>query len=494
LIIDGYEVYASNVPNIVEELFVCIEHALQTLPFCRFFVSDLDIYIPHIEESKKIYAAYINESAWLKRLESCMDNFNNAYRFPLKDIVIKNGRNIMYSSKMWYLASNRFSVSGERLLLEKIRTLIRPVVIPAKKCLVLDMDNTLWGGAIGEEGIEGIQLEDHGAGARFYDFQKMLKEIQKKGVLITVISKNNKEDVEKIFSHPHMILQKNDFAAMVINWDTKSNNISQMAKSLNIGLDALVFVDDNPVEREEMRQNHPEVTVADFPEDTSLLPQFAIEMYNRYFYTWAISAEDVQRSQMYIENVKRREDMSSFSSYEDFLADMNIKLTVNNIDSNHIVRAAQMLQKTNQFNLTARKYTESEITEMVSMNTYLLLIGHVQDKYGDNGNSILLIARILSNHEAEIDSFLMSCRIMSRTVEFGFLYTAEKILKEMGIGIIYAKYIKTVKNDPAALFFDDAGYTMMSKNDTEKNYVLDIKANIERNSKKSYVLIEGYQL
>jgi FkbH-like protein len=491
IIIDGWDIFSSLSSSIIDETFSCIEYVLNALPHCRFFISDMDIYDPRICDSRAINADYRNEAAWLDGLRFYLEKFDNVYHFPLKDLITNNGRDVVYSPKMWYLSSNRFSILGERLLVEKIRKLMRPAHIPSKKCLVLDLDNTLWGGIIGEDGIEGIQLDDHGEGARFYEFQKILKEIRSKGILLAVISKNNMEDVENVFSNPHMVLQKEDFIAMAINWNTKSVNIVQIADDLNIGLDTFVFIDDNPVEREEMRQLQSDVVVANFPEDTTQLPHFAIEIYDQYFYSWDFSQEDIKKSQMYRENAQRHKAATTFTSLEDFLKDMNIRLTIKQVDSEYVIRAFQMLQKTNQFNLTTIRYSKEDVSRMLSDNNTLVLMGHVQDKYGDNGNSILLIARMISAHEAEIDSFLMSCRIMNRSIEFGFLYEAEKMLKAMGADIIHARYIRTAKNSPAGMFFDEAGYKIISDNEKGKRYALYIKDNNTRIAKKSYITIES---
>ncbi|GHU59915.1 hypothetical protein FACS189444_6160 [Spirochaetia bacterium] len=393
---------------------------------------------------------------------------------------------MVYSPKMWYAASNRFSIAGERIITERIRQLIRPALTPAKKCIVLDLDNTLWGGVIGEDGVRGILLDDHGEGARFYDFQKILLEINNRGVLLAIISKNNVEDVEEVFLHPQMLLKKNNFSAMAVGWNSKSENIVQIAHEINIGLDSLVFIDDNPVEREEMRQNRPEVVIADFPGDTTHLYQFAVDMYNQYFYTWDISSEDIHKTKIYEENAKRLVKMKDFSSIEDFLVDMDIKLSVKKVDAELLVRVYQMIQKTNQFNVTSKRYSEEELVKMLGDDKTVMLLGNVQDKYGDNGNSILLIARMVSNHEAEIDSFLMSCRIMNRTIEFGFLYAAEKVLQSMGADVIYAVYFQTSKNSPAEKFFDDAGYELITSNPDTKRYRLIPHVCNEEKRKKYY--------
>jgi len=401
----------------------------ERLPNCHFFVSD------------------VNEN---------IGNF--MHNFPLSQIILKYGQNLVYSPKMWYLASNPFSVLGEKLIIEKILQFIRPAKIPSKKCLVLDLDNTLWGGVISEDGVNEIKLDNHGPNSRFYDFQKEILEIYKKGVLLAIASKNNLEDIEPAFLHPFMLLKKEHFSAIAANWQPKSESIRQIAKTLNIGLDSFVFVDDSPVEREEVRLNCPEVIVADFPEDTSLLPELAVDLYDKYFYLWNLTNEDLRKTEMYADNAKREENKKNYANLDDFIKDLNICLSVQKVDNSTIARASQMLQKTNQFNLTTKRYTETQVVQMASDPKILMLIGNVKDKFGDNGFSILGIAKLISETEAEIDSFLMSCRIMGRKIEFTFLKEMEKKLTSMGIKIIYANYIPTAKNSPCKNFYIEAGY------------------------------------
>jgi FkbH-like protein len=491
LVFDGKQFY--DIENegykIINKIFEIIEDAIEHLPFCRFFVSDIDVidmYLPCIKYEPE---SALFEFEWSKNLSVMIKKYKNIYFFPLKKILLTYGREKMYSSKMWYAGSNRFSLTGERIIAEKIRQLIRPYFLPAKKCLVLDLDNTLWGGVIGEDGVEGIRLDNYGEGARFYDFQNILLSIQQRGVILAVASKNNKKDVEEVFLHPQMMLKKNDFSAFVTEWDSKSNDIIKIAQMLNIGLDSVVFVDDNPVEREEVRQLLPEVVVAEFPEDTTKLYQFAIDLYNQYFYTFEISNEDSDKTKMYAENDKRMESRKKFSSLEDFLIDLEMKLHIEKVNSELLTRVYQMLQKTNQFNVTTKRYSENDLINMLHDSMVIMFLGKVCDKYGDSGNSILIIVRKLSEHDAEIDSFLMSCRIMNRSIEFGFLYEIEKILKVMGIENIHATYTKTLKNTPAAEFFEDAGYKIVKKNGDKKIYEFNLVPYNIQKRKKCYISI-----
>jgi len=269
-----------------------------------------------------------------------------------------------------------------------------------------------------------------------------------------------------------MLLKKNDFSAISIGWDTKSSGIARISKELNIGLYSLVFIDDNPVEREEVRQQLPDVAVAGFPEDTAELPQFAIDVYNQYFYSFDISEEDVDKTKMYAENILRNRELSTFISLDDFLISLDMKLSIAKVDSNTLIRAHQMIQKTNQFNVTTKRYSEAELRAMTEDAEILLVIGRVWDKYGDNGNSILAIIRLTKTNEVEIDSFLMSCRIMNRSVEFGFLYEIEKMLISRGVDTIFAAFIPTAKNSPASTFFEEAGYEVLADDSGKKRYRL----------------------
>jgi FkbH-like protein len=491
LIIDGKQFYdvKDEKFSILNKIFGIIMEAADRLPFCRFFVSDIDVINMCLPEIKQERGPAVFEFEWSKALSNAIRSHKNIYCFPLKEILLIHGRSNIYSSKMWYAASSRFSLFGERIINGKIQQLIRPSVLPAKKCLILDLDNTLWGGVIGEDGVEGIQLDNHGEGARFYEFQSVLLEIHRRGILLAIASKNNKEDVEKVFSHPRMLLKKNDFSAFAIGWESKSDGIMQITHALNIGLESIVFVDDNPIEREEVRQRISEVVVAEFPSDTTRLYQFAIDVYDQYFYTYDISIEDINKAKMYEENTKRTDNIKNFSSLEEFLIDMEIKIHIEKVNRESVVRVHQMLQKTNQFNTTTKRYSEGDLINMLHDNQVIMLVGNIRDKYGDNGKSILIIIRILSACEAKIDSFLMSCRIMNRSIEFVFLYETEKILKSMGITNIYATYEKTRKNSPAADFFENAGYKIIEKNDEKKEYIFDINSRDETGGKRCFASI-----
>src|SRR5262249_7222525 len=215
------------------------------------------------------------------------------YAFELKEVVEQVGRSLFYSNKRWYLGGLRFSIAGEKLVGKELERILDAQLVARKKCLLLDLDNTLWGGVIGEDGLNGIQLSETGEGARYRDFQLRIRELGEMGVILGIVSKNNEPDAFEVFdTHEHMVLRKGDFTALKINWTQKAQNIADLAEDLDIGTDSIVFIDDNPVEREAVRTALPEVTVPDFPADTCELASFFERVYKDCFFTLESTAED----------------------------------------------------------------------------------------------------------------------------------------------------------------------------------------------------------
>jgi FkbH-like protein len=264
-----------------------------------------------------------------------------------------------------------------------------------------------------------------------------------------------------IDGHPDMALRSSDFAAVVANWKPKSQNIESLAHSLNIGLDSFVFIDDNPVEREMMRMALPEVAVPDFPEDSSKLEAFILNVAHRYFLQIKATGEDANKTEQYAAEAARRETMTAFHSRDDYLRSLDMKLTVEGVGEKNALRASQLTRKTNQFNLTTRRYTEGEMRAMAASDEYRAYIGELADRYGDYGKVILAIMRV-SSDAADVDTFLMSCRAMEREVETAFIRAVEDELLKTGVRHITARYAPTEKNDPAASFLERAGYGKIS--------------------------------
>jgi len=372
------------------------------------------------------------------------------------------GHDELIDKRHFYLSqvpvSPKLASQFQTWFLQKIRAIhgIR------KKCLVLDLDNTLWGGILGEEGISAIQLGNSYPGNGYRDFQSWMKEIKNTGVILALCSKNNPDDVRQLFDQrEEMVLKMQDFSAIRINWKNKADNIMDMAVELNIGTDSMVFLDDSPFEREQVKTLLPEVIVPDFPKQPYLLAGFIREVYNQWFQVYELTEEDKSKTVQYQQNAQRKRLLNTHDSEESFLREMEIKLTISENNPLHIPRIAQMTQKTNQFNLTTKRYSETDILRMMESG-YDVWDVSVSDKFGDSGITALAMVK-LAGDIAEIDSFLLSCRILGRGIETAFLNIVLNRLIEKGIKKVKATFVPTAKNAQTENFFESTGFDLVDK-------------------------------
>lgn len=343
-----------------------------------------------------------------------------------------------------------------------------------KKCLVLDLDNTLWGGILGEDGIAGIKIGGDYPGKSFACWQNALLDLSHAGVMLTVCSKNNESDVLEAWDkNPFMILKKDDFVSWRINWQDKATNIRELAEELNIGLDSMVFIDDNPTERELIKQLLPMVEVPEFPEKPYLLMSFFDDVVNKYFRVYSITDEDKSKTKQYKANAKRAAEQKKFHDFNDYLRSLEINIKILSLDEFILPRIAQMTQKTNQFNLTTYRYTENDIQQLAKDGCMVYAIS-VSDKFGDNGITGEIILRSENNATIIIDTLLLSCRILGKGIEFAFLDSILNMLYKKGYKTVKAKYIKTAKNIQVAEFYERAGFNLVYTNDNVKEYTLSI--------------------
>ena len=347
---------------------------------------------------------------------------------------------------------------------------LESIALKRKKCLVLDLDNTLWGGVLGEEGIDGIQIGGDYPGKAFLYFQEALLQLSQQGVILAICSKNNEQDVLDAWAqNPFLVLKKEHFATYRINWNDKATNIQEMAKELNLGLDSLVFVDDNPTERELIKQLLPMVEVPEFPAQPYELPVFFQTLVADYFQVYSITDEDQKKTLQYKANASRAQEQRNFVDFTDFLRSLDIQMTIEQANDFNIQRIAQMTQKTNQFNLTTKRYTDADIRQFVQAGWQIWCLS-VADKFGDNG-----ITGCLMVHDAEIDSLLLSCRILGKGIEHAFLKTVLSQLRLNGVGEVKAAYWPTIKNKQVADFYDKNGFTVVSEAaDGAKHYTLSL--------------------
>jgi FkbH-like protein len=355
---------------------------------------------------------------------------------------------------------------------------VESIHLKRKKCIIFDLDNTLWSGILGEDGIDGIKIGGEYPGNVFLEFQNSLLEISKSGIILAVCSKNNEKDVIDVWEkNPFLAIRKEHISAYRINWKNKSDNINELARELNIGLDSIVFIDDNPAERELVKQLLPMVVTPDFPQQPYELPVFVNMIIDKYFKIYSLTDEDKTKVEQYRSNSERAVLQKKYSNFSDYLKSLEIEIQLQEANSFNIPRIAQMSQKTNQFNLTSKRYTEVDIFSFLEHGDIVYCI-NVKDKFGDNGITGLAILELKrENGEAIVDSFLLSCRILGRGIEDAFLFLMLKKLKLEGFKTVYASYISTPKNEQVENFYDKAGFSVISENwlpSYEKRYKIDL--------------------
>lgn len=457
---DGIEAVKSQ----INQYFKYIEEYIEAkAERTSVFISNFDIPARKVQSAREPRQEKLAECYWYNKLCTLCSKNKNTYIFDIKNLVENIGRKELYSNKLWYLGGIKYSQGGQKAIENKINRYLSSIEGNRKKCIVLDLDNTLWGGIVGEAGLEGIEISSYKEGARYRDFQIRLKDIKDTGVILAVVSKNNYEDAVEVFRiHKDMYLKEDDFAIMKINWEPKALNIEEMARELNIGLDSIVFIDDNPVEREAVKYQLPQVTVPDFPEDSADLEDFIIKVYNDYFFSIDITEEDKRKTDMYMQDSLRRRELKASNSIEDYLRKLQTSIKIWKAEEADVSRIAQLTQKTNQFNLTTKRYIDKDINSMINSDKFDVYTASVEDRFGDNGKTVVLIVK-KDRDQAEIDTFLMSCRIMGRFIEDQVITFIEKEYRTQGFKLIKASYLKTNKNLPVSNLFERLGYDLLEQ-------------------------------
>jgi len=371
----------------------------------------------------------------------------------------------LWAEAGWSERDRRFEVLAQmpmgpkmqKLLVDEWLRYFRAIQGLTRKCIVVDLDNTLWKGILGEDGFEGIQMDDTPSGRGFRRFQLALKALVRRGTILAVNSKNSLEDgIEVIRNHPDMVLRERDFAALQINWDDKATNLSRISNELNIGPQHIVFLDDNPSERTWMRQQHPEVLVPEMPNDSSafcdVLTQCRLD-------TLVVTDEDFKRTQMYWEDRRRREFQAEAPSYEQFLRELNVEANIQRLQSDQLERAVQLCQRTNQFNLTTHRYTAEQINSFSASSRAIVLMMSLRDKFGEYGWSGLAVATAVDS-QLSIDSFLLSCRVLGKNIEFALFSALLQWGAKQNCNYVRGAFIPTAKNKPSADFYGRCGMVM----------------------------------
>lgn len=386
----------------------------------------------------------------------------NFYIHDINYLSAVYGLERWHELRHWHLYKYAMSVSAIPEFAYSLANIVCSVMGRNKKVLALDLDNTLWGGVIGDDGQSGIEIgSETSEGQSFLRLQKYIKAHKELGVLLTVCSKNDPENALEGLNHPDAALHPDDFACIKANWEEKWRNLEETAQELNLLPESFVFVDDNPAEREIVRTQLPEAAVIDFSD-----PEECIRALDKcgYFEVTSLSADDAARSEMYRANAERAAAEKKFASYGDFLQSLEMKAEIRDFDPVHIPRITQLTNKSNQFNLTTKRYTQSEMEATAADNGYIRLCGRLVDKFGDNGIVSVVIGK-KDGSRLHIELWLMSCRVLKREMEFAMLDRLVEECQKAGIAEIIGYYYPTKKNGMVKDLYKEFGFTELSADD-----------------------------
>jgi len=383
-------------------------------------------------------------------------SIKNLYINDVCSLQNEYGIDFSFDSKIYVTADIVYSLDFTSIVAKNIVDIILSLTGRFKKCLILDLDNTLWGGIIGDDGAEGIEIGELGIGKAFTELQLWVKQLKERGIILAVCSKNDFETVKDAFdNHPDMVLRYDDFTVFIANWENKADNIKQIQGVLNIGFDSMVFLDDNPFERNMVREFLPEVCVPELPEDPAEYLTYLRRL--NLFETSSFSEEDSGRTEQYKQESDRLQIKKSFVNEDEYLASLNMFSECKSFDSYSIPRVAQLTQRSNQFNLRTIRYTEDDIEKISNSKDFFTQSFTLEDKFGHNGLISLIIMQ-KKNDELFIDTWIMSCRVLKRTMENFVLNTIVDIARKNGFKKIAGEYIPTKKNKMVENHYRNFGF------------------------------------
>ncbi len=407
-----------------------------------------------------------SESGWWSGLKAGIgslfsESLQSCLYLDLDEVLQQFGRSAFFDPRLWFSARFPFTPAAAREFARRVVGVGAVMKFPKAKVIVLDADNTLWGGVIGEDGIDGIKLGPDYPGNAFVAFQRRLLDYQQRGFILALCSKNNQADLDEVLrEHPHQVLRDAHFAARRVNWLPKPDNLASLAEELNLGLDSFIFVDDSDHECAAVRQRWPQVEVIQTPARPTDVPG-CLEQVAR-LEVLSLTAEDLAKTEMYAQERRRRELKESVESsgfeMQDYLVSLAMEMEVCFDKVAHVARLSQMTQKTNQFNLTTRRYSEQQIQEFISDARCLVADFALADTFGNSGIAGLAVVRLLDGHLAELDTLLMSCRVIGRQAESAFLHCLLRRLAAQGVRELVADFLPTAKNELVRTFLPDQGF------------------------------------
>jgi len=407
----------------------------------------------------------------------------NVRLVDLEKVIARVGLGKSLDLRYYYSSKSLYTVDFFKVYTDYIIPFFLAANGKAKKALIFDCDNTLWKGILGEDGFDNIEMSPRTKdGVIFSEIQSIARALNKQGILLCLCSKNNPGDVDEVLTlHPDMQLRDEHITINKSNWSDKVSNLKEIAQELNIGLDSLVFIDDSSFEVNLIREQLPDVTVLQVPKRLYEYPKMFRENLG-LFYNLSFTAEDRKKIKMYKLHAKRETVKKQFSNIEDYFVSLELKLTIFYDEETIVPRMSQISQKTNQFNLTTKRYTEGDIKNFITKEDSKVLAFSVSDKFGDSGITGLCIINIDDKSEtAEIDTYLMSCRIIGRNVEYSFMDYIIDMVKRNKVNVVKAKYVETQKNETVKEFYDNCGFNLIDGDGSERAYTLDVMSYKPRN-------------
>ena len=406
------------------------------------------------------YADYINQINM--KLYQYSRVHGRFYIHDVEGLASEYGLRKWQDFRSWYLYKICMPMNAIPEFSYHLAAIIKAIYGKSKKILVLDADNTLWNGVIGEGGISGIDIgKETEKGQSFLAWQTYIKRLRRQGVLLAIASKNEEEAVREGLSHPDCVLNESDFSAMAINWEDKASNLVKISRELNIGLNFMVFVDDNPAERELIRQRLPEVYVleANYPEEFLVILGSA-----HLFEALTITPEDISRTEMYAANKKRETEKNNFTDYNDYLKSLSMRAEIASFETIYYDRITQLINKTNQFNLTTWRMTKEQVIKYAESQEWICLYGKLYDRFGDNGIVSIIMAE-KREMTAHIHLMVLSCRVFKRQMEFAMMDMLARRCSREGIKEIIGYYYPTHKNRLVKSFYREAGFAEISEDE-----------------------------
>lgn len=450
--------WAQRIDSKVRDLGLLAERLAKTLP-AQLIVQNMTLpeggYFGIFDSQRPDGQSHLIQR-FNRELAVALRRVPGAFIWDFDGLVRAKGYENLTDEKMWYVSRNPFRQSAYPTIVDDLMRYVGSALGRTKKCIVLDLDNTLWGGVAGEDGLEGISLGHSYPGNCYRDFQKELLKLHDRGILLAINSKNNEADAYRVIDgHPDMVLRRHHFAATRINWRDKAANVRELAMELNIGLESLIFVDDSPVECELIRRECPECDVVLVPEKPYLLPR-ALSRHPGVE-NIRLTDEDRRRGDMYRAQVARRAHEDRCSNLDDFLKSLEIEVSIEPAIPFSIPRIAQLTQKTNQMNMTTRRYTEAQVRSLVSDPLRAVFSVSSKDRFGDDGIVGVMIL-IFSGEDCVIDTLLLSCRVIGRGIEQAMLAFIADVSRERGLRAVVGEFIPTPKNQPASGFYERMGF------------------------------------